>query len=53
MVTNVTIVMELAGIRMAATIGDRSACVAKLRPTILYRMDIIKAAVTTRLPERA
>ena len=53
MVANVTIVMELIGIRIAATIGDKFAVHAKLNPTKLYRIDIMKLTNTMRLPERA
>jgi hypothetical protein len=40
----------LVGIRMAAMRGDNIAWVAKLSPTILYRIERIKLTVTMRLP---
>jgi hypothetical protein len=40
----------LAGIRIAAMRGDSFAWVAKLSPTILYRIESIKLTVTMRLP---
>ena len=39
MVTKLTTVMELKGIIIAATNGDKFPLIAKLNPTILYRMD--------------
>ena len=52
-VTNITILMLLAGISMAAIIGDRLPCTAKESPTKLYRMDNIKLIVTIFLPDFA
>jgi hypothetical protein len=45
--------MELTGIRIAAIIGDKTPCTAKLNPTILYSIDKIKLQVITFLPDRA
>lgn len=53
MVTKVTMVIELAGINMAAIIGDRLAVTAKLKPTKLYRMEMIQLVHTTFLPALA
>jgi hypothetical protein len=53
MVTNVTMVIELTGISMAASIGDSFACTAKLNPTKLYRIEIIQLASTIRFPAMA
>lgn len=53
MVTKLTIVIELIGISMAATIGDKLTVTAKLNPTKLYRMERIQLASTTFLPALA
>ncbi len=42
--------MELIGIRIAATIGDNCARVAKYIPPILYKIDNIKMAIIIFLP---
>ena len=42
--------MLLAGIRMAAIMGERIPCTAKDKPTILYTMESIKLAVTIFFP---
>jgi len=51
-VTSNTILMLLAGIRIAATIGDSIPRTANDKPTILYKMERIKLTVTMLLPER-
>jgi hypothetical protein len=51
--TNNTILMLLAGIRIAATMGDNNPCTAKDKPTTLYKIDKIKLAKTMRLPALA
>jgi hypothetical protein len=40
----------LAGIRIAAIIGERIPCTAKDKPTILYKIESIKLASTMFLP---
>ena len=52
-VTKATILMELTGIRMAATIGERFALSAKLSPTRLYRIEMIQLVNTTLFPALA
>ena len=52
-VTNVTMLIELTGINMAAINGDINPCTAKLNPTILYKMERIKLKVITVLPDLA
>jgi hypothetical protein len=52
-VTNITMLMVLAGISIAATSGDNSPCTAKLNPIILYTMEMIKLQVITFFPDRA
>ena len=53
MVAKATMVMELIGINMAATMGDRLAVTAKLNPAKLYRKEMIQLATTTFLPALA
>src|SRR5665647_724155 len=52
-VTSNTILMLLAGISMAATIGERVPCTAKESPIILYKMESVKLAATIILPDLA
>jgi hypothetical protein len=52
-VTNVTILIELTGIKMAAIRGDINPCTAILNPTMLYKMERIKLNVITVLPDFA
>lgn len=52
-VTNVTILIELNGIRIAATRGDSNPCTAKPNPTTLYIIERIKLHVITFLPDFA
>lgn len=53
MLAMATMVMELMGMRIAATRGDRLAEMAKLSPTKLYRIETTKPMVTIPFPERA
>lgn len=53
MVTKVTMVIELIGINIAATIGDSLALTAKLNPMTLYKMEMIQLVNTTFLPALA
>src|ERR1019366_4648738 len=52
-VTSNTILMLLAGIKIAATIGDSIPRTANDKPTILYKMERIKLTVTMLFPDRA
>ena len=52
-VTNVTMLIELTGINIAAINGDNKPCTAKLNPTILYKIERIKLNVITVLPDLA
>ena len=52
-VTSNTMLILLAGIKIAATIGERIPCTAKDRPIMLYKMDRTKLAVTILLPDLA
>ena len=52
-VTKMTILIELAGMSMAATNGDNRPWVANPNPTILYKMDKMKLSVTIGLPDLA
>ncbi len=52
-VTSNTMLILLAGMSMAATMGDKMPCTAKERPTILYKIERIKLAVTMRFPDFA
>ena len=45
--------MLLAGIKIAATIGDKMPRTANDNPTILYKMERTKLAVTMLLPDLA
>jgi hypothetical protein len=44
MVTKLTTVTELAGIKIAAIIGERFPLTAKKSPTTLYKKEITKLA---------
>lgn len=52
-VTSSTILILLAGINIAAIIGDSMPCTAKDKPTILYIRERIKLAVTIFFPDLA
>ena len=52
-VTNVTILIELTGINMAAINGDKEPCIAKLNPIKLYAIERIKLKVITVFPDFA
>ena len=51
--TNITMLILLAGISMAAIMGERMPCTANDKPAILYRMERMKLAVTIFLPPLA
>ena len=52
-VTSNTILMLLAGIKIAATIGDKMPRTANDNPTMLYKIERTKLAVTILLPDLA
>lgn len=44
-VVNITMLMELIGIKIAATTGDKFAVIAKDSPTILYKKETVKLSL--------
>ncbi|HLK29656.1 MAG TPA: hypothetical protein VKT28_13855, partial [Puia sp.] len=52
-VTSSTMLILLAGIKMAATIGESMPCTANDKPAILYRIDKTKLAATILFPNFA